>query len=113
MKFLERFWFGCGDCHGGHGCPLAESVNQDRKEGGASAHGPALIGVAVLVFLVPMATAIIGAYVAGRWFAGPAETSLGFWQPAGAFVGFFAGVGLAKLVLWMCRRFLPVDGGVE
>ena len=113
MKFLERFWFGCGHCHGGAGCPVAENVDPETGELRVTVHGPALVGIVILVFIVPLATAIIGAYLGGLWLSGPTETLLWLWQLAGAIVGFLAGVGLARLVLWSRRRYWPTDGGVE
>jgi hypothetical protein len=113
MRFLERFWFGCGHCHGEDGCPLMEGVDPESVGTPDTERGPGLIGAVILVFLVPPATAIGGAYLAGRWWAGSSPASLGLWQAAGAVAGFLAGVGLAKLVFWTRRRFSSTDGGVE
>ena len=113
MKFLERFWFGCGHCHGEQSCPLMEGVDPESVGTRDYDHGAALIGAVILVFILPLATAIGGAFLAGNWWAGPSRASLGLWQTIGAVVGFFIGVGLAKLVFWTRRRSLPADGGVE
>ncbi|MCK4340518.1 MAG: hypothetical protein KAY37_02195 [Phycisphaerae bacterium] len=110
MKFLEKFWLGCAHCHGGHGCPVAENVDPETGEYRPTVHGAPLVGIVLMVFIVPPLTAIGGAYLAGKW-ADPSEAALGYWQTGGAVVGFFVGVGLAKLVFWTRRRFSSTDGG--
>jgi hypothetical protein len=109
MRFLERFWSGCGHCHDGRDCPLATDAAPQTFGTREYDHGPALVGAVLLVFILPLATAIGGAFLAGRWLAGPAPQLLGLWQTGGAIVGFSAGVGLAKLVFWARRRL--ADGG--
>lgn len=114
MRFLERFWFGCGHCRGdGHGCPVADSVDPESGEFRLTVRGPALVGTVILVFLVPPVTAIGGAYLAGHSWTGPSQLWLGLVQLGGAVAGFFVGVGLARLVLWTCRRFSATGGGTE
>lgn len=114
MKFLERFWFGCGHCHGGEGCPIIDDgcdpTALEKRELG---HGLGLVLTVILVFILPLGTAIIGAMLADQWIpqAGPALA--GTVQIGGSVIGFFVGVGLARLVFWTRRRFAPMDGGNE
>lgn len=88
MAWLEKFWFGCGHCHGGRECPLAEQAESALPAGGQSATVPAVL----VVFILPLATAIAGAHVCGP---------SGLWQTAGALGGLMAGVVVARL-LWWC-----------
>ncbi len=110
MKFLERFWRGCGHCHDGRECPLATEFEQRTLGNGEYDHGSALVGAVLLVFILPLATAIGGAYASGRYLADAEGHSLGWWQAGGAIVGFFAGVGLARLALWARRHRNPGQG---
>ncbi len=111
MKFLERFWFGCGHCHTGNGCPVMD--NPEALERHELTHGGALVGTAVLVFLLPLAAAIGGAFAITRWWSAPTEFLAGLGQAAGAVAGFFVGVGLARLVMWIRQRNCAAAGGVE
>ena len=113
MKFLERFWFSCNHCHEGHGCPVAEHADPETGKFEMPIQGAPLVGTVFLVFLLPLAVAIVGASLVGRWLVDPSEQSLRLWQPAGALVGFLVGVALAKLVFWTCRRYSRTGGGVE
>lgn len=111
---LERFWFGCGECHRGTSCPIAA-----ERENGAK---PSRTGIARLpipltamtVFLLPLACVIGGAFLCGRLWADGTAASVGRWQTAGALVGLTAGVGLAKLVLhWMHKIWTHLGRGAE
>lgn len=113
MKFLERFWFGCEHCHGGQGCPVAEHVDPETGEIPGTAHGLALIALVLLVFVFPLATAVAGAYAATCWSEAVSQTGRDLWQLGGALAGFFVGVGLARIALWVRRWFSPASGGVE
>jgi hypothetical protein len=113
MKFLERFWFGCGHCHDGRGCPVAEHADPNTGEIGFRVPGVSLVGAAVLVFLVPLASAILGAFYAGRLAATEQVGLLGLWQVGGAVVGFLGGVAVAKCVFWVCGKFARPERGVE
>lgn len=113
MRFLERFWLGCGHCHGGDSCPLAKDIDPEAARKHEYGQGAALVLAVILVFILPLATAIGGAYVVGEVLVGPARAGAGVWQLAGAVAGFFAGVGLARLVFWARRRFASAGGGVE
>ena len=75
--------------------------------------GAALVVPAMVVFLLPLLTAIGGAYVAGHWWAGDSPGSLARWQTAGAVVGGLVGVGMAKLLLVLRRRRVSTSGGVQ
>jgi hypothetical protein len=109
MGFLERFWLGCGHCHDGRECPLATDAAPRTFGTGEYRHGLGLVGAVLLAFILPLVTAIGGAFLAGRWLAGPVQQLLGVWQTGGAIVGFVAGVGLAKLVFWVRRRLTDGD----
>jgi hypothetical protein len=111
MKFLERFWFGCGHCHGGDGCPMVDSVNPETGEPYETVHGPRLIGTVILVFVLPLITAVGGAYLGGIWSADASKYLHSLAEVIGAVGGFLVGVGLAKLVFWTRDRRLPADGG--
>ena len=120
MKFLERFWYGCGHCHGaeqGDGpasCPLMQDAQVNRwldPEGRRFSQGGALVLAATTVFLLPLATAIGGAFVGGRYLAPASHTPVWAWQAIGMVAGLALGVGLAKLVLWLLRPRESVSGG--
>lgn len=114
MRFLERFWFGCGRCHDGQGCPLAEGAGPGAAGRHEYDQGAALVGAVLLVFILPLGCALGGAYLAGRGYAGPSLTVQGWWQLGGGLGGFAAGVALARVVLRICRRpRRPADGGLE
>lgn len=113
MRFLERFWFGCGHCHDGRGCPVADQIDPDTGELRGALRGGKLVAVVIMVFLVPLAMAVLGAYLSEAWWANGSRLAPATWQLLGAVGGFFAGVGLAKLVLWVGRAHLPADGGVQ
>ena len=113
MRFLERFWLGCGHCRDGQGCPLATDADLQSFGTREYDHGLALVGAVLLVFILPLATAIGGVYATGHYLAGPSGRWLGWWQTCGALAGFFAGVGLARLVFWARRRWHSADGGVK
>jgi len=66
------------------------------------------------VFLLPLGTAIGGAYLAGRCFTGDSPAGLGLWQAAGLVAGLVAGAILAKGLLHVAqRRMTVVDEGDE
>lgn len=113
MKFLERFWFGCGHCHGDGTCPLLDTTTPLPLAAREFGHGPGLVGAVLLVFILPLAMAIAGAYAAGQWGPGQVVLSLGVRQAAGAVAGFLVGVGVAKFAFWTRRRFASAAGGAE
>lgn len=113
MRFLERFWFGCGHCHDGKGCPLAEHVDPQTGEFHTRADGLPIPVAVILVFIVPLVTAIVAAHLAGQWNTKLSGTALGWWQCGGGVAGFFVGVALARAALWFLRRFASANGGAE
>lgn len=96
MRFLERFWTGCGHCHGVESCPLAQAAEQEGLPLGG---GHRLVLTVLVVFILPLLSAILVAFVAGKWFAEETASSLARWQVGGLLVGMAAGVGLAKLLI--------------
>ncbi|HPM23848.1 MAG TPA: hypothetical protein PLP66_08065 [Phycisphaerae bacterium] len=103
MKMLERFWFGCGHCHSGEGCPFAAEAESGSATPATGEAGLPIPISAGAVFLIPLAGAILGAYVCGELSAAGAAT-LSVWQFAGGAAGFVAGAVLAKLALaGICR----------
>ncbi len=113
MKFLEKFWFGCAHCRDGHGCPVADAADPDTGEVALPVRGAALVGVVILVFLVPLALAIVGAYLLGQAGVTVLAVSRTVGQVVGALVGFFGGVGLSQVVLKIWRPFPAADGGAR
>jgi|GEM_PF-2093353 len=113
MKFLERFWRGCGHCRDGRECPFATELEQQTFGRGEYDRGLALVGAVLLVFILPLMSAIGGAYAGGRCLAAAEGRWLGWWQAGGAIVGFFAGVGLARLVFWTRRRWGSANDGLS
>ncbi len=120
QKALERLWFGCGGgCHthtdGGASCPLLDGADPTQRrldpEARRFSTGGALAAAAAIVFLLPLATGIGGAFLAGRYLAlvGP----VGLWQAAGLLAGLAVGVGAAKLLLFLMRSKPPISGGGE
>ena len=100
MSWLEKFWIGCGRCNGPEACPLAEPgecgpAGVRREE----LRGARFVVSVTAVFLLPLATAIGGAYLLGHWGADASFGSLGRWQTGGAVAGLLLGVGLARLLL--------------
>lgn len=113
MKFLERFWFGCGHCHDGAGCHVAEAFERQEFEKGPLRGGPPLVGTVLLVFILPLLTAIGAAYVIDGYLTTPSSVIRGWIEFGGGAAGFFVGVGLARFVLWLCRQMTPASGGAE
>ncbi|UCF33486.1 MAG: hypothetical protein JSV78_14240 [Phycisphaerales bacterium] len=97
MSLSAKLWHGCGNCGGQHECPLVEEM--DKASHSSWGRGRALVSAAVVVFLMPPATAIGGAYLAGRFFAERTYESLGQWQTAGAMIGLAIGAALARLLI--------------
>lgn len=102
MSLLAKLWHDCGDCRGQHECPLAEEM--DKASHSSWGRGRALVSAAMVVFLMPPATAIGGAYVAGRCFAERTYESLGQWQTAGAMIGLAIGTALARLLIGLLSK---------
>jgi hypothetical protein len=101
---LDRFWHGCGNCHNGEGCGLAAQAVQAGRTSPEARLPLAL--TATIVFLLPLALGIAGAYLAGR-FTTDATVTRDLYQGGGLVVGFAVGVVIARLLLWLaCRRQL-------
>jgi len=113
MNFLERFWLGCGHCHGGEGCPLADTFDADGRQKHPYGQGPALVAAVVLVFILPIALALVGGLVANRWVQRSTPELRDWLQIGGAIVGFFAGVIIARFIFWVRRRCTPAKEGAE
>lgn len=114
MKWLERFWFGCGSCHGAESCPLVEEADAAAAKRLPWSRGWALVFASATVFLLPLATAVVGAWACGRYGDHLGLTTLSVRQGVGLLGGLAAGVGLAKLIVhWARPRRTPADGGVE
>ena len=101
MRFLERFWTGCGHCRGGESCPIAQAAEQEGSPFGNSRR---LVPAVLTVFILPLVTAILTAFAAGEWFAADTAASLARWQTGGLLGGLALGVGLAKLLIFVATR---------
>ncbi len=99
MKWLERFWFGCGHCRGVEACPVARAV--ESAQSGPAGSGAGLVGAAVVVFLMPLVFAIAGAWLVGGRAAQDSHAVSSGWQFVGAVAGLAAGVVTAR---WLVRR---------
>lgn len=124
MRFLEkalrRLWFSCGGhCHthsdGGASCPLMDGANPTQRSLDPQARrfgaGGALVGAAMVVFLLPLVMAIGGAFLAGEYLAPPSSGAVGWWQAAGMLAGLVVGVAIAKLLLFLVRSRQTISGG--
>jgi len=99
VTLLKDFWFGCGHCHGEKECPLIQASEQASGPGGEFVRGRGLVISAIVVFILPMMTAILGAWLASNWGAQANFASLGRWQTSGMVTGFILGVLVAKFLL--------------
>ena len=107
MKWLERFWFGCGHCHGVDACPVARAAESESARSGPASRGAGLVGAAVVVFLMPLVFAIAGAWLAGGRPAGKSFAVSAGWQRAGAAIGLVVGVVTAR---WLVHRLWAKRG---
>lgn len=112
MAWLENFWFGCGHCHGESGCPYVhgEEVSADgcdRGEAGTEVNVSRLVFPAIVVFVFPLVTAVLGAYLSGRWWPAESPDTLGWHQACGLAAGLVIGVVLARIILREGRRRVP------
>ena len=102
VKMLERFWHGCGHCQGQENCPLLVA-SEPLEPPTAEAKLPVAL-TAGMVFLLPLALAIVGASLAGRGKAANSAMAE-FGECFGLLVGFAVGVMTAKILLYvLCRR---------
>jgi len=109
-KALQRLWFGCGGACHAHGqdqptCPLLDTTDLTASVRDPAArrfsHGGPLAAAAATVFLFPLATAMGGAYLAGRYV--PPFLGYEWAQLLGLLGGMAAGVGLARCFLLLAR----------
>lgn len=114
MQFLERFWHGCGECHGGESCHMAQAAVEAAESGRPFSSGGSLVLACFGVFLVPLTLAILGGWLADWTLTANAGFPRGLCQGVGMVTGLFAGVGVAKLMLRIARHYLqPTDGSDE
>jgi len=114
VKWLERFWYGCGNCHGGDTCPLVDASDDAAAQRLRWGHGWSLVFAASTVFLLPLVCAVIGSWLGGRYGARLGLTTLGLRQGLGMLGGLAVGVGLAKLIIrWARTRPMPDGGDAE
>jgi hypothetical protein len=114
VKWLERFWYGCGNCRGGDSCPLVDAADQEAAQRLPWSHGWSLVFAASTVFLLPLTMAMVGAWLGGRYGDRLGLTTLGLRQGLGMLVGLSVGVGVAKLLIRLARtRSMPDSGDPE
>ncbi len=106
LKMLERFWYGCGHCHGDEAsCPFSENMaGIDRDSLTGVGRLPIQI-TAPIVFLLPLACGIASGYISEALWAEGSRVSAGYWQTGGLVAGTAMGAGLAKLLLAGVYRF--------
>jgi hypothetical protein len=110
MKMLEKFWFGCGHSHCQQ-CPMADAAEATDRERTGFEAGTALVVSALAVFILPIVTAVTGAWLGGTWWADATTVAQYLWQAGGALAGLALGIGAAKaLILVMERRRAASDG---
>jgi hypothetical protein len=86
-----------------------ERADRERQllgqSGNPFCYGLPLVGAAMLVFLLPLVLGIVAGRLAEAWL-GPVLGLGAWWQVPGLGVGFLAGVGIGRLVIWavMLRR---------
>jgi len=95
---------GCGHCHLHEACPMADAADGDLPDAGPAGQGLGLVMSAMVVFLLPLATGMVGAFIVGKWLADSPIGSLGWWQAGGMTGGLAVGVILARLLLASVRR---------
>lgn len=112
MKMLEKFWFGCGPGHCQQ-CPVANAAEQADREPTGFEAGAALVVSALAVFILPVVTAVTGAWLGGTWSAGATNISQSLWQSGGALAGLAVGIGAAKLLVLLMERRRAASDGVD
>ena len=101
MKSLERFWHGCGHCDGADACPMILDATRMYARN-PWFQGYTLVGVAVVIFLLPLACAVGGGFLLGHYW--PAAADQPQWgQVVGVFGGLLFGALLAKLIIHLSR----------
>jgi hypothetical protein len=110
MKMLDRMWEGCGHCHGEADCPMLQEARQ-TYEANAWFQGRTLVLTALIIFILPLALALIGGWSTSSGSPLDAkDTSTA--QVIGVLAGLIAGAGLAPLLLRLCRIHRPVAADV-
>ncbi len=99
MKMLERFWFGCGHCDGGASCPFADQMEAAGKTPVTGIARLPIPLTTAAVFLLPLASAILGASLMDKLWTAESALPVSLWQSLGLIVGLAVGAGLAKLAL--------------
>ena len=114
MKMLERFWFGCGGCHGdGHSCPYADELAQAVQPPTGIGRLPIAL-TSLVVFLLPLLCAILVAHFAGKYAAKSGDTVVALSQGGGLVAGLLLGAFAAKLILMGLYKVWPFpDRGNE
>ena len=98
--------FGCKHCQMKSSCPMSDGETPLPPE----AQGFQLVSSAMVVFLLPLAMAILGAFLAVRWWARSTDASEGTLQAAGMAAGLIVGVVLAKLLIALRDRSKVCSG---
>lgn len=96
--------FGCGHCHLHDACPVADADANDSYHEHPTYEGFGFLMSAMLAFVLPLMTAMAGAYLAGQCVSPSSVGSLGRWQALGMAGGLVMGVILAKLLLGLIRQ---------
>jgi hypothetical protein len=91
----------CRVCYERWHCPAPVGVEEAAAR--PEDRGAPLVAAAVIVFLLPLATAIAAAFLGGR-FAAPRPDSVALWQVGGAAGGLLAGVVVARVLTALGRR---------
>lgn len=112
LNWLERFWTGCGRCKGMQECPLADPASAGQGADGMTL-GPRVALFSAVVFLMPLATAIGGAWLVGELVGGGWGVSPDHAQAAGLAGGLLAGIAAARaMIAVMVRRRRGANSGV-
>ncbi|MBK9118498.1 MAG: SoxR reducing system RseC family protein [Phycisphaerales bacterium] len=102
MRFLENFGQGCGNCHHGEGCGVDVEAARDVDLECRTQHGVSLALATALVFIVPLAAALAGAWCL-PWLS-PVLGEVELATAGGAVAGFLIGVGAVRFLF---RWFRP------
>jgi positive regulator of sigma E activity len=97
VKFLERFWQGCGHCSGEEGCAHLQAAAHlyDRNPW---FRGHRMVLVALIIFILPLLTGILFGWIASSWAADVGVNNP--WPAAGGLlVGLLLGAGLARSLI--------------
>lgn len=111
MKFLEYFWRGCGHCSGEEGCAHLQDAARVYDQH-PWFRGHRMVGVALLIFIVPLVLGVLGGHLANRWAAGFGWTTP--WITAlGLVGGIVSGALLARNILLVPRVRRRLERRVE